>query len=130
MTKRIDVAIAILRRGGQILICRRGGGGTFPGAWEFPGGKCEPGEAPETTVIREAAEELGVHIRIDAVLPFIEHDYAEFSVRLHPFLCSLTDGEPRALAAESLLWVEPHRLGDFPFPAANAALIELVQRAL
>lgn len=30
--------------------------------WEVPGGKIEPGEQPETAVIREAYEEAGAHL--------------------------------------------------------------------
>ena len=127
--KRIDVAIAIIQRRGQILICQRASGGTFAGLWEFPGGKCEPGEAPSAAVQREIEEELGVQIHLQSELSVIEHDYPDLSVRLHPFICSLLEGDPKPLAAQCLLWVEAAKLSDYPFPAANVELVRAVRDA-
>ena len=58
------VAAALIQRQGRILICRRRADQDHPGKWEFPGGKLEPGETPETCLRRELAEEL----RIEAVI--------------------------------------------------------------
>ena len=126
----IDVAIGIVRHQGKILICRRSAAGTFAGVWEFPGGKCEADEAPASALHRELIEELGVSVEVDRALPVIEHDYPAFSVRLHPFICTLVEGDPRALTADRLLWIEPAELRDYSFPPANAALIEQVARTL
>lgn len=126
--KRIDVAIAVLQRGGLILISQRGPHGTFPGLWEFPGGKCDPGESPAAAVARELFEELGVRAEPHTALPIIEHDYPEFSVCLHPFICGLVEGEPRAISATGLRWIEPTRLCEYPFPPANGSLIESIVR--
>ena len=127
--KQIDVAIAILVRDGLIAITRRRAGGTFPGMWEFPGGKCNAGESPAATLARELVEELGVRIAAHTPLRVIEHQYTDFSVRLHPFLCTLIEGEPQPIAADELRWVLPTALRDYPFPPANAPLLEEVNRA-
>ena len=126
--KQIDVAIAVLQRGGLILIAQRGPHRTFPGVWEFPGGKCEPGEAPAVTVARELLEELGVRAEPHTAMPIIAHDYPDFSVRLHPFICALLEGEPRPISAERLAWVEPSRLREYAFPPANESLIESIMQ--
>ena len=56
----ITVAAALIQRQGRILICRRRADQDHPGKWEFPGGKLESGETPETCLRRELAEELGI----------------------------------------------------------------------
>ena len=126
--KQIDEAIAILVRDGLVVITRRRAGGTFPGMWEFPGGKCAAGERPADALARELVEELGVRVEASA-LPVIEHQYTDFSVRLHPFICTLLEGEPQPIASDELRWVRPEALRDYPFPPANERLLEEVSRA-
>jgi mutator protein MutT len=36
--------------------------------WELPGGRLEPGEAPETCLVREFAEELGVVVEVARII--------------------------------------------------------------
>ena len=56
-------ACALVDPDGRVLIAQRPEGKQLAGLWEFPGGKVEPGETPEETVVRELAEELGVRLR-------------------------------------------------------------------
>ena len=52
-------AVALIDRDGRVLLAQRPEGKPMAGLWEFPGGKIEPGETPETALIRELDEELG-----------------------------------------------------------------------
>jgi mutator protein MutT len=122
--KRVDVDIAIITRGGKVLICQRKSDNTFGGCWEFPGGKREPGETAEQCLRRELDEELAVRARPIEALDVIEHDYPAARVRLHPYLCEHTAGEPQLLACQQAIWVDPPALRDYPFPPANEGLIE------
>ncbi|MGC2050260.1 MAG: NUDIX domain-containing protein, partial [Methylovirgula sp.] len=54
------VAAALIDADDRVLIARRPEGKPLAGLWEFPGGKVDPGERPETALIRELAEELGI----------------------------------------------------------------------
>jgi mutator protein MutT len=120
-TPRVNVSIGIILRDGQVLICQRAGSDSFTGLWEFPGGKLRLGEL---------REELGVTIDIIEALAPIEHDYPSVQVRLLPFICRLASGVPRALASAGLQWIAVPRLRDYPFPAANAPLIDqIIERA-
>ena len=47
--KHIEVVAAIIVHDGKILATQRGYG-NYKGSWEFPGGKIEPGEAPEAAL--------------------------------------------------------------------------------
>jgi mutator protein MutT len=118
------VAIGIVVHTGRALICQRRNGGDFGGLWEFPGGKCEVGESPRQCLVRELREELGAEVEPSHALPVLEYDYPTVHVRLHPFLCNLIGGEPRPLESQRLEWADPPALRNYPFPAANAALLE------
>jgi 8-oxo-dGTP diphosphatase len=127
---RIDVVIGIvLGTGGRVLVCRRKTDGHLAGYWEFPGGKREAGESSEQCLLRELQEELAIRVRPTAALDVIEHDYPAVRVRLHPYLCAHTGGEPKAIGCDRFEWVDPPRLCDYRFPPANASLIaQLVHR--
>ncbi|MER5196191.1 (deoxy)nucleoside triphosphate pyrophosphohydrolase [Streptomyces sp. NPDC002755] len=60
MTERTVVVGAALLDAGRLLAARRSAPPELAGRWELPGGKVEVGEAPETALVRELREELGV----------------------------------------------------------------------
>ena len=95
------------------------------GLWEFPGGKVEEGEAPEDTIIRELAEELGVTVTRPCLAPltFASHNYREFHILMPLFVCRRWEGSPVPIEAQQLKWVRPNRLRDFPMPPADEPLI-------
>ncbi len=108
------VTAAVLRRDGKVLLAQRPRSGLLGGLWEFPGGKVQPGESLADGLRREIREELGADIRVGEELGVYRHAYTHFRITLHAFLCELTDGEPRPLAAADLAWVAPSALEDYP----------------
>ena len=122
--KHVDVAIAIVARGVDVLICQRPDGVPFSGFWEFPGGKVEPPETLESCVVRELREEVGATVAPQVALTPIEHTYPHARVRLHPFVCRLVDGEPRPIQCSACRWVRASQLRDYAFPPANEALLD------
>jgi mutator protein MutT len=121
----VEVAIAIVfdAAAGKVLICRRKEETVLGGYWEFPGGKCDAGEAPEACAAREVLEETGLVVRVRRGLEVIEHEYEHARVRLHPFLCERAGGELRLTAAAEGRWVTPGELGAYRFPEANGGLV-------
>jgi mutator protein MutT len=119
----IEVAIGLVWKDGRLLIARRPEGVHLGGLWEFPGGKCEPGETPETCLLRELREEAGIEGVVIGRREAIEFSYPERSVRLHPIDCRWLAGEPRPAGCQDLRWVSPGELSGYEFPPANAALI-------
>jgi mutator protein MutT len=128
--KQIDVAIAVVKRDGRILICQRKPEDTFGGLWEFPGGKREPGESLEACLAREMMEELAIEIKIVRKLTAIEHQYPRSRITLHPFLCEHAGGEPKLIECQQMKWVKAEELPGHQFPPANESLLmEIIQEA-
>jgi A/G-specific adenine glycosylase len=113
----------VLDPGGRVLIDQRRPEGLLGGLWEFPGGKQEPGEAIEATIGRELREELAIEAIVGEELISLEHRYSHRRLRFVVHLCRWLSGDPQPLASQQVRWVEPARLAEFPFPAANARII-------
>ncbi len=119
----LSVAMAIIHREGCLLIARRKEMGPLGGRWEFPGGKVADGETIEACLIREVHEELDIRVEIIKPLSPVAHRYPDQTVLLHPYLCVLTAGTPKPLAAEEIQWAPIEALGAYSFPEANDAIL-------
>jgi len=132
----ITVATAVLRRQGLFFIQRRRPGGAWGNLWEFPGGRVEPGEAPEDAAVRELFEETGYAARIEAPLGVIRHGYTTYRVTLHCYLLALDDPAPHGLPAPALTaavesrWAALSELDSLAFPAGHRKLIDSMQSDL
>lgn len=117
------VVAAVVEQDGRFLVTRRLEGTHLSGLWEFPGGKCEPGETLEECLQREIQEELGVTADVHEEVVTTEYDYPERTVRLHFLRCDLA-GPPRAVLGQEMRWVTRVELGTLPLPEADRALVE------
>jgi 8-oxo-dGTP diphosphatase len=117
-------AVALLNEEGKVLLARRPPGRPLTGLWEFPGGKVDAGEDPETALIRELMEELGIEIaRADLVpLTFASHAYPEFHLLMPLYLCKRWQGNIAAQEDQQLLWVKPDELSLYDMPPADEPL--------
>lgn len=119
------VVAAVVERDGHFLVTQRLAGTHLAGAWEFPGGKCEPDESHEACLLRELIEELGVTGTVGRELLTVEHQYPDRRVRLHFRHCTLA-GEPRPRLGQQMRWVPKQDLPTLPFPEADRDLIDLL----
>jgi 8-oxo-dGTP diphosphatase len=126
-TDRIIVTAAVVERDDAFLVTRRLQGVHLEGCWEFPGGKCEPGESHAACLEREMLEELDAAVVVGAELFSIAHDYPGRTIELHFFACTLAN-EPRAVLGQEMRWVRREDLQSLEFPPADAGLIELLAR--
>ena len=121
--KKVVVA-ALLWRGNALLVAQRPTDKPLGGLWEFPGGKCEPGEAEDQALVRELGEELGVGAQVGPCAWRAEHaGGAPFA--LHFYHARLMDdhAEPQPLASQRVAWCAPQDLGRLPFCPADAGLV-------
>ena len=128
MIPRIIVTAAVIRDGGSYFVTRRHRGVHLEGYWEFPGGKCEPGEPLDQCLVREIREELDVSVVVGAELLSCTHEYPDRVVELHFFDCRL-EGEPRPMLGQEMRWVPQAELRSLQFPPADDELIELLERS-
>ncbi len=122
-------AVALIDVDGRVLLAQRPPGKSLAGLWEFPGGKVEPGETPEIALIRELHEELGIdtHASCLAPLTFASHSYPDFHLLMPLFACRRWQGTPQAREGQTLAWVKPHALRDYPMPPADLPLIPILR---
>jgi 8-oxo-dGTP diphosphatase len=124
VTKVTEVAAAVIERpDGTFLLACRPEGKPYPGYWEFPGGKIEPGEDPRAALDRELEEELGIRVR--EATPWIERVYAytHATVRLHFFRVTAWEGEPRPLEDQAISWQPVEAPDVSPMLPANAPVL-------
>ena len=121
----IGVVAAVIYRGETVLLCQRHAGRHLPLAWEFPGGKINPGESPQAALRRELAEELAVGSAIGRQIADVEHHYPEKSVRIRFFLAAI-DEEPRAVVHREVRWIAFDELATYAVPAANESVVRMV----
>ena len=110
VSERRAVVGAALLRDGRVLAARRTTPAAAAGRWEFPGGKVEPGESPESALVREVREELGCEVEVagwlSGAVPVGErHELTVALVRM-------VAGEPAPTEHDRIRWLGPDELGD------------------
>jgi 8-oxo-dGTP diphosphatase len=119
------VAVALVDGDNRILMAQRPEGKQLAGLWEFPGGKVEPGERPEETLIRELHEELGIVVKEACLAPltFASHAYESFHLLMPLYICRRWEGTPASREGQALRWIRPGKLRELPMPPADEPLI-------
>ena len=125
MTILLVAAVALIDADARVLIARRPPEKPMGGLWEFPGGKVDPTETPESALIRELREELAIDVTQSCLAPltFASHPYEEFHLLMPLYVCWKWKGIVTALEGQELLWVKPLRLRDYDMPPADKPLI-------
>jgi A/G-specific adenine glycosylase len=152
---QFEAAIGIILKDGRVLVQKRQDSGLLAGMWEFPGGNIGKGEkgkrgkggekakrgnagtrrhgvntiaeTPEEAVVREVQEETGLRIKVCEKLGVFNHNYTQFRVKLHVFLCRRKSGTLRNSAAK---WVMLEELESLPMPSANRRIVKKLEERL
>ena len=128
--KHIEVAAAVIIRDNTVFAAQRGEGGELARKWEFPGGKLEPGEKGEETIVREIFEELGTEVRVLRYLLSVDHRYQTFSLTLHGYLCELLGDEPILSEHLACKWLAKDQLDTIAWAEADLPIVEALRAIL
>jgi 8-oxo-dGTP diphosphatase len=120
----IPVVTGLIRKNGKILLGLRPQGESLAGAWEFPGGKIDQGEAPEVALKRELKEELDIDAEIADLRLVHTHSYGDRGVLLLFYDVNFWKGEPKTVYHEDLRWALPQELETLPIPEANRNILQ------
>src|SRR5687767_242477 len=122
------VAAALVDSGRRVLLQQRSPGRAMAGLWEFPGGKVESHELPETALARELEEELGIQVELPELQPacFASEPVGDRHMILLLYVCRAWEGEPRPLDASALKWLRPDEMQAGEMPPADQPLIGLL----
>lgn len=128
--KNIRVVAALIRVEGKVLLTQRKPGKHLGMSWEFPGGKVEEGEDDHQALMRELREELGVTVVVGTRCFETRHNYGPREMHLVVYRCRVVEGEPQALEAHALEWVEERQVGNREFLPADKPLVHGLQYGL
>lgn len=127
--KTIEVVAAIIRKDNDIFATQRGYG-DFKDWWEFPGGKMEPGEAPEEALVREIQEELSADISVDKFLYTVDYDYPKFHLTMHCYMCSLLREALHLNEHEAARWLNKDEIHSVNWLPADEILLPMIVNEL
>lgn len=117
------VAAVVKNSANQVLLARRPEHRDQGGLWEFPGGKVEADETPQTALRRELHEELGIEVQAARPLIRIPYRYPDKAVLLDVWQVTAYAGEPHGREGQPVEWVRCDDLPRRSYPAANRSIV-------
>ena len=126
--KTIPVVAAVIFRtspqGIRSVFATQRGYGEWRGFWEFPGGKIESGETPESALAREIREELATQISVGDRVGTIEYDYPTFHLSMQCFACEVVSGKLELLEHENAVWLTAETLHSVKWLPADELILD------
>jgi len=120
------VTAAVIERDGKVLCARRKAGLVAGGLWEFPGGKLEEGEPPETGLRRELEEELGVEARIGEFLCAVPFTGSIMSFELVVYRAELLGEDLRLTDHDEVRWLTPAEMDEALFSKPDRPVVRML----
>lgn len=124
--KKVEVVAAVIFHNNKILCVQRGDNkyNYIAFKYEFPGGKVESGETNETAIKREILEELNLKISIDSKFITVNHQYPDFTLVMHSFICSCNNPEIELSEHVDFKWLDKTDLKKLDWAAADIPIVE------
>jgi 8-oxo-dGTP diphosphatase len=124
--KHYIVVAAIIKYGDKILCMQRNTNkhDYLSYKYEFPGGKVEVGESQEDALLREIKEELELDITVGNAFFTVEHEYPDFKITMHSYLCTSVTNEFILKEHVAFQWLSTTELESLDWAAADIPIVE------
>jgi 8-oxo-dGTP diphosphatase len=128
--KRIEVVAGILFHENKILCVQRPKNklSYISEKFEFPGGKIEENETKIQALKREIFEELKVSINIKSLFMTVVHNYPDFELTMHSFICEVETRDLILTEHISLEWLNINELKKLDWAAADIPIVDKLIR--
>ncbi len=91
--------------------------------YEFPGGKIEENETKEGALERELLEELNLLIKDKTYFLTVVHEYPDFELTMHSFICRVDTKEITLHEHIDKKWLKINELTDLDWAAADIPIV-------
>ncbi len=124
--KHIEVVAAIIIHEDKILCVQRNQSkfDYISFKYEFPGGKLEDGESQESALIREINEELSMTICVNEKFLTVNHDYPDFKITMHSFICTCENPALKLNEHISYEWLNKNQLNKLDWAEADIPIVK------
>ncbi len=124
--KTIEVVAAIISYENKILCVQRDYNkySYISKKYEFPGGKIESNETHSEALRREIREELEMEISIGDCFLKIEHEYLDFFLIMHSYLCSSSSDKLKLNEHINYKWCSINQMHSLDWAAADIPIVE------
>lgn len=119
-----EVVAGLLWQGDRFLICQRPANKKRGLLWEFAGGKMEPGETREETLVREFQEELGVTLQPLDIFMEVTHEYPDMTVHMTLYNAVIASGQLQKLEHNDLKWITVDEIDEYDFCPADVDILQ------
>ena len=123
-----QVTAAIIVSDNKVLLARRDEGERLSGFWEFPGGKIEGNESPQSCLERELQEELGLETKAYEVLAESQYHYEHGSFYLLALRTEIIGGEIELNVHDAVEWVSINELMQYKLAPADIPIAEKLKK--
>jgi 8-oxo-dGTP diphosphatase len=123
--KKIEVVAGIIHFQNQILCVQRPKNKLqyISEKFEFPGGKIEKGESQKEALHRELIEELNISTNIKSHYLTVVHEYPDFELTMHSFICEAESKEVTLHEHIGQEWLTPNELKKLDWAAADIPIV-------